>query len=509
MMFLEASWFWLFLILIYMYYKRATKSSKIIYMYLAMSMVIVALAHPVFDKQIVEVQIKGSDVIVALDISHSMQAEDIQPNRLNAAKSLLKDLVERDVNDRFGVIAFTTNAIILSPLTKESELLLNLVNRIDETMVMTKGTSLLPALKLARKMSKSQRPKLLLFTDGGDADSYAREATFAKENNLQVSVVMLATLFGSPLKYDDDTFVKDSSGNIVVTSQNSAIKQLSDATDGAYLNTPDASEIINLLKMQYREDFKGKSDIVQYREFFYFFIFLALLFFMLAYTTLREKLHVKVMALLVMVGVSSHAGVLDFYYLFQAQEDYNRGAFEAASRNFSKVEGKEAAFNAAVASYKRGKYEDALTRFKVIQSGDVGFKATLYYNMALCCIRLKEFDKARENLIKSLTLKYDNDAYENLQHIKDATHYEMITRRQQGEKRADDVSTESSKKSKKTKEGGGSNMNVAAESSNSASDAQMKTRSDAMLSFSKSGTKLSSSQYELINQRSVSETSPW
>jgi Ca-activated chloride channel family protein len=230
---------------------------------------------------------------------------------------------------------------------------------------------------------------------------------------------------------------------------------------------------------------------------------------MLAYTTLKEKLHHKVMVLFVMLGLSSQAGVLDFYYLSQAREAYKNGAYEKASHYFSRVESSKARYNAAVSHYKEGNYEIALSGFESIQSADVNEKASLYYNSALCYIRLKEFDKARENLIKSLTLKFDEAAYANYLYIKDATHHEMITGQQEGKKRAQSVHAESSLSSKKRKEGGGSNMNVSADASNSAGDAKMKTGSESMLSFSKNGAKLSSSQYELINERSVNETTPW
>jgi Ca-activated chloride channel family protein len=512
MMFLAPQWLWLFLIIFYMYYKRRTSSPKIICLYLAMAMTLLALARPVMHQHKVTVETMGSDVIIALDISYSMQADDVKPTRLEAAKKVLTTLVKRDVNDRFGVIAFTTNAIILSPLTKDSELLLNLFNRIDENMVMTKGTTLLPALQLARKMSKSPHPKVLLFTDGGDADSYAHEVEYAKASDLQVSICMMATVFGTTLTYDDGSFVKDAQNNIVISSENRAIKALSNATGGAYVSDPDVGNIMAVLKAQYHEDFKGKTTVVRYSELFYLFIILALLFFMLAYTTLREKLYKKLLPLLLLLGVSSDAGVLDFYYLLQAHQNYEAQHYTKAAEYFSRLNAPQAKFNTAVSRYKEGNYEEALLLFSAIKSNDITFKASLYYNMPLCYIRLKEFEKARENLLKSLALKEDTEAYENYIMILHAKNQEMITGRQEGKKRADDAKAAASQKSKKTKkakEGGGSNMNVTATSSNSASNATIKARSDAMLSFSKHGAKLSSKQYELINQRSVNETTPW
>ncbi|RUM62379.1 MAG: hypothetical protein DSZ03_06990 [Sulfurimonas sp.] len=285
-MLLAPQWLWLFVVLIYMYFKRPRRSRYAGYMYVAISMVIVALARPVYDAHSVEMPVHGSDVIIALDLSYSMQADDIKPNRLEAAKRLLKALVTHDVSDRFGVLAFTSHAIILSPLTRESELLLHLVNRIDERMVITKGTALLPALQLARKMSHAKRPKVLLFTDGGDADSYADAATFAQTHHLQVNIVMLATPLGATLHQEDGTLLKDRSQQIVVTAENRAVAAISRATGGAYLVQPDATALRALLRAQYREDFQGESPLMRYGELFYLCIAGALFFFMLAHTAL-------------------------------------------------------------------------------------------------------------------------------------------------------------------------------------------------------------------------------
>ncbi|RLA70973.1 MAG: hypothetical protein DRG24_06125 [Epsilonproteobacteria bacterium] len=289
---LMPQWFWLLLPLgISLLYHYNTTGNlaiqkRFIWLLFSMLFLIIALSQPVLTKKSVDVEQVGSDVVIALDLSHSMQAEDIEPTRLRAAKNLLTTLVNEDKNNRFGVIGFTTNAIVLSPLTNDAELLVHLFEGVDETLIMTKGSAMMPALELSRKMSRSASPTLFLFTDGGDKRDYSEEAQFAKRSGLVINVVMLASRSGSTLKLRDGTLLKDENGDIVVTSQNRAIEILSRITGGVLIDGADLSAVQKIIESQSDKRYKSKTKLVQNEELFYYFIALALLFFMFASTTL-------------------------------------------------------------------------------------------------------------------------------------------------------------------------------------------------------------------------------
>lgn len=169
------------------------------WMMVSVFFLILSLSRPVMSEKPISVEEAGSDVILAVDVSYSMRATDITPTRLDAAKRVLNQIVTGDQKDRFGVLAHTTSAIILSPLTKDTELLKHLFASLDESQIITKGTEVMSALELARKMSHAQHPLLVLFTDGGDELSYEEEAVYAEEKGLRVCIVMLATSGGSTL----------------------------------------------------------------------------------------------------------------------------------------------------------------------------------------------------------------------------------------------------------------------------------------------------------------------
>ena len=121
-------YFWLLLFLIPLFIKKNYKEIGFVsYGYiLTFILIIIALSRPVIEQEPTESEQILSDVIIAVDLSYSMSATYIKPSILKKAKEILKELVKARKNSRFAVIGFTTNAIILSPLTEDIELLIHL-----------------------------------------------------------------------------------------------------------------------------------------------------------------------------------------------------------------------------------------------------------------------------------------------------------------------------------------------------------------------------------------------
>lgn len=484
---------------------RADGSQK--WLLVSIALVIVALSRPVLEQKPVSVEQMGSDVIIAVDLSYSMRATDVAPSRLSAAKTLLSDLVRSDVQDRFGVIGFTTSAIILSPLTKDTELLEHLFGSLDESQIITKGTAVMSALELARKMSYAKEPLVILLTDGGDEASYAKEADFVRENNLRTSVVMLGTAQGSTLSEGEGT-LKDENGHIVVSSRNDAIGEVVEAGGGKMIEGADTSSVRELIRQSRHEDFQGKSTVLRYQELFYVPLILALIAFILSMTSLGSKVSKSILVVLALIGVSSNADVLDFAYLYGAKKSYEAKNYERSAQLYAHVPSPKAKYNQATALYKAGKYHNALSLYQGIKSDDPIFKATLYYNSGNCYVRLQEFENARDALLKSLTLHYTKEADDNLRFITYAQEQKSLDVRKEKKDQFQAEAGSPKGESKPTKQGGGSNMksDMAA---GGGGDEGKKVVSDPRLSMSQGKARLSSTQYELINQRSVHETKPW
>jgi len=481
MSFLHPEYFWLFLFLVAGFIKKDFTQLRVTSLgyIVTFIFIVLALTRPVIEQEPIKSQQMLSDVVIAVDLSYSMQADDIQPTRLKRAKEILKELIKSEQKSRYGILGFTTNAIVLSPMTEDSELLEHLFNSLDEKLIITKGSSVMPALKLARKMSKSKDLSVVILSDGADESSYEDEANFAKENSLVVNILMLATKMGETLRLQNGELLKDENNDIVVSRENSEIKVISKVTDGIY--TKNLSELKEALYAQKTDDKKSQTTIVRNMELFYYLIVLAIISFLISVTTLKRF----VIVFLLMLGVSLDANMLDAF------KDKNRVEFKKAADY-----------------YKNGEYEKALYSYERVKSSDAEFKSIVYYNMGNSLVRLKEFKKAREAYLKSLTLLYSKEADENLQYIKDVGEQkQMNTGRQKTDKKSSMAKKESS--SKKKKEGGSSNMKVSASASSGSEDGGKKTKSESKLDLNSGKAKLSSKQYELINKRGVNEKQPW
>lgn len=481
MNFLHPEYFWLLLFIVAAFIKNDLSALRVTSFGYIISFVLIvfALARPVVEQEPIKTQELLNDVVLAVDLSYSMQAEDIKPTRLAFAKKALAEIVKSEQSSRFGVLGFTTNAIILSPLTTDSELLLHLFGSLDEKLIMTKGSSIMPALQLARKMSNSKRVTLVLFTDGGDEASYTQEAKFAKENNLVVNVVMCASKMGATLKLQNGELLKDELGGLVVSSENSAVKLLSDATGGLYVKSEESLQ--SALKEQRDETHRVEVTLVQNLELFYYFVALALIVFLISVTTLKRF----VVTFLLLFGITLNAEILDFL------RDENALAFKNA-----------------VKLYEAGEFEQALNKFESVKSSNPKVKSVIYYNEGNALVRLKKFEQAREAYSKSLVLEYSKEADENLQNIKDVKKQQEMSTGQQKAKNQSASATQR-KNSQEGKKAGSSNMKVSASSGSGSQDKGKKSSSSPKIDLNSGKAKLSSKQYELINKRSVNEKKPY
>lgn len=468
---LYPSYLWLLLILVLFFIKRDFREYGVtFYGYmLTFIFIVLALCRPVIEQEPVKSEQFLSDVIIAQDLSFSMHAEDVEPSRLAYSKKMLKKLLYAKQKSRFAVLGFTTNAIILSPLTEDRELLEHLFDSLDEKFIITQGSDVMSVLKLSRDISASKRARVVIFSDGADELQYSSEAAFAKANNLIVNVFMIASEMGGVLRLDSGELLKDENGDIVVTRQNSAIRVIAEVSGGVY--TKDFDELLSALEKMDEDEYKSEVNIMKNLELFYYFIALAIITFLLSVTTLKRFF-------------------IMFLLLF--------GVHVNADKNFNK----------AVEFYRAGEYESALENFQLMKSSDSEVKSIIYYNIGNSLVRLKEFAKAREAYLKSLTLSYSIEADENLEYIDGVDEEKKMSK---GKEKSSEKSSLAQKQSseKKQKEGGGSNMQVSSATSGASDDKGKKTEMQNSINLNSGKAKLSSKQYELINKRSVDEKKPW
>lgn len=504
MIFEQPIFFWLLVPLAALVHRAGLNRirSAALWLGVAYLLLVVALAQPIIRGSTIDTQRYVNDVIVAVDLSYSMRATDIVPSRLEAAKSALAELINSKNQSRYAIVGFTTNAIILSPLSEDKELLLHLFSGLNDELVVTKGSSVMSALELSVRLSKSPSKSLLLITDGADESSYAKEADFAKSNGLEVSVLMTATEFGSSLNLKNGELLRDEAGNIVITRQNGAIKTLAESSGGVY--TKSMAEVISHLAQKREDEAASQIRLQNDLQLFYYPAIVSLLILLLVLTSFGRHVKKALVPLFMLVGINLDASIFDAYLQIEAQKAYKSGDYERAAEIYGSLESQK--YNAACSLYKQGAYDRALELFSRLEAGEKEADADLLFNIANTYVRLKNFEKAREYYIKALSRRIDKESVENYLFIENATHKEMITGNQKAKESQNASQQESSQKKK---EGGGSNMSSAADASSGASDGGKKVEREEQFSLKGGKSKLSSTQYELINKRSVHETKPW
>jgi len=275
---------------------------KIILIVLAISLMFFALMRPQWGFHWEEVKRKGVDILVALDTSKSMLAEDVKPNRLERSKLAIKDLVRNLKGDRIGLIAFSGSAFLQCPLTLDYGGFLLSLDDINTDIIPKGGTSITSAIKEALRSYEGGQKKykvLIIITDGedheGDPEQAAEEA---KKEGIKIFCIGIGTKEGDLIPITDEnggkSFLKDSQGNVIKSRlDETGLQKVALKTGGVYVRATNAEFGLDLIyreriaKMEKRElDARMNKH---YEERFQIFLWLALLLLLVEYFVSDKK----------------------------------------------------------------------------------------------------------------------------------------------------------------------------------------------------------------------------
>ncbi len=214
---------------------------------LATACVAVALARPRWGATEEEVHVRGLDVVIALDLSRSMLAEDLQPSRLAVAKSLARELGRRLPSDRVALLGFAASAGRLCPLTLDRAALELYLEAADPSVFPQQGTDLGAAIREARALFDERGGKrriLILISDGEDQESGAvAAAAEARAAEITIYAIGIGTASGAPIPERDEDgrvsgYVRDGSGQVVTSKlDETGLAAVAEATGGLYART--------------------------------------------------------------------------------------------------------------------------------------------------------------------------------------------------------------------------------------------------------------------------------
>jgi len=208
---------------------------------LTLLLLITAILGPKSGGEMTETVSEGVEVMIALDLSKSMLAEDVQPNRLYAAKAAIKNILKKMDGDKVGLVVFSSNAYTQMPLSNDYASAINFLESLNTSTVPIQGTSISEAIKVSMEgfgQNSSASKILLLFTDGEDHEEELEETLkIAKERQIKISCLAIGSGNGAPIpnSNSEDKYKKDKQGNTVISKANIPLLQsIAESNDGFF-----------------------------------------------------------------------------------------------------------------------------------------------------------------------------------------------------------------------------------------------------------------------------------
>ena len=263
----------------------------------ALALLIVTLARPQMGSKVSHEKRNGIEIIIAMDISNSMKAEDVVPSRLDKSKLMVENLVDHFTTDKVGLVVFAGDAFVQLPITSDYVSAKMFLQNITPSLINTQGTDIAKALTVSMR-SFTQQDKMgkaiVLITDGEDHEGGALEAAkAAAKKGINVFILGVGDPKGAPIPTGNGGYMTDNTGQTVLSALNEKMcREVAQAGSGMYIHVDNTSDAQDQLNAQLTKLQKGDTDSVIYSEYdeqFQAFALLALLLLIAEACLLESK----------------------------------------------------------------------------------------------------------------------------------------------------------------------------------------------------------------------------
>ncbi|WP_294957930.1 VWA domain-containing protein [Sulfurovum sp.] len=503
---------WLLLPLAILFRYRRKKIIETVHL-IILACLVLALSRPVLMQGITQSPIEAQEYTIALDVSYSMRAKDINPDRYTFAKKTISALLKQNPADNIMLIAFTSNPLLLSPPTTDHQLIEVALKSLNLNYILTKGTSLEKLFTTIASM-KSREKTLVLITDGGEENALAKLEKIVEKGNIHLHILALGTVAGSTVENADGSLLKDAEGHLIVSRINPILEPLAEETGGTYMSaasTPEATAetLYRTLRAKSKTQHFITKKQHRYTELYGIPLFIAILLFILLHTRAARFL----LTALLFFGITAEASILDSYRVEQAYRAYRTHDLNASKSYLKKVETPSLQSRFALGSiyYKEGDYAQALKYFASIRTTSPAVKQKLYYNIANCYAKQKSYEKAKIYYTKALQLGKDKDAEANLALValladKKAAGLGIAHPKSQSSAASKSQEQTENKKKSRNEDQPSSGSGSGGENTKSRKEQQKRK---LLLDPNTQKQPLSSKVYDLINKGYIRETKPW
>ena len=274
---------------------------KFIIISFALLMLVISLVNPKIGTELKTVKREGVDIVFALDVSKSMLAEDIAPNRIIKSKRIVSELFNNLGSDRVGIIAYASTAIPVLPITTDFSSARMFLESLNTDMLSSQGTSIAEAINLSKNYFSDENQTnrvLCVISDGEDHEIQNNNLSdIAKEAGITIISIGVGSPNGAPIPIKENDIVKsykkDDKGEVVITKLNENIlKDMATQTGGIYFkgdNTNSVvSSIVDELKDMDKQEFESKQ-FVSFKDQFQWFLFVGLFLIILDIVVFERK----------------------------------------------------------------------------------------------------------------------------------------------------------------------------------------------------------------------------
>ena len=283
-------------------HSKTRKNIKNTLFIFSIAFLIIGISNPQIGTKMEEVKREGVDLMIAIDLSHSMMAQDIKPNRLERAKQAISRLIDKLEGDRIGLVVFAGEAYVQLPITTDYSAAKLFLSTVNTSIIPTQGTKIGNAIDLCVKsfdQENNQNKAIIIITDGENHDEEAiSSAKIAQEQNIYIHTLGMGLTKGGPIpiynKYGSTSeFRKDREGNIIITKLNETIlKEIAQAGMGTYIRANNSKSGLSVLfdeinKMEKKEI--GTMIFTNYKDRFQIFIGISLILLILNLIILQRK----------------------------------------------------------------------------------------------------------------------------------------------------------------------------------------------------------------------------
>lgn len=242
--------------------------------FIALGVGIVMIARPQFGTKVEQVEKEGIELVIAMDVSNSMLARDVTPDRLSRAKQILSRIIDIRKNDKIALIVFAGEAYVQMPLTSDTQSAKIFLNTIDPSLVPVQGTAIAQAIQLGASSFSSDKEvdkAIIIITDGEDHEGSAMEAAQkASANGITVNVLGIGSADGTPIPVSayENNFMTDNSGNVVVSRLNESMcREIVQNGKGLYVVADNTDNALKTLESSLNELQAKKNTSLSYSEY--------------------------------------------------------------------------------------------------------------------------------------------------------------------------------------------------------------------------------------------------